>query len=255
MKEIWKDIPGYEGRYQASNLGNILALNYKRSHKPHLLKQSITYDGYHRVCLGNGSRKNTKRITVHILVAKTFIPNPENKPQVNHIDGNKDNNCASNLEWVTCKENIQHSIKIGLRNPKNRHYLYGSNHHCSKPILQYDLQGNFIKKWGSQVEAAKYYNCDSCAISNCAVGHSKSYKGFIWRFPNGEIHSKIEVEHHHLSPRIIQQYSLNDELLKEWNGYKELFAEHPEYKAPSISACCHGTQKSAYGYKWKSTFI
>lgn len=253
MKEIWKDIPGYEGHYQISNLGNILSLNYKRSHTPHLMKHHLTYDGYHLIGLCLNSKKTFK--SVHILVAKAFVLNPENKPQVNHIDGNKDNNCASNLEWVTCKENIHHAIKTGLRSYENRHYLHGSEHYGSKPILQYDLQGNFIKKWGSQVEAAEYYNCDSSTISSCAVGHSKSCKGFIWRFPDGEIQPKIEVEHHRLSPRIIQQYSLNDELLKEWNGYKELFAEHPEYKAPSISACCHGTQKSAYGYKWKSTFI
>ncbi len=253
MKEIWKDIPGYEGMYQISNLGHILSLNYKRSHKPRLMKIHKTYDGYDRV--GIGGKKHPLIITVHILVARAFIPNPENKPQVNHKDGNKSNNCVSNLEWVTGKENIQHAIKNGLRPVMAYKPPKGKDHYSSKPILQYDLQGNFIKKWECQSEAARFYSGLPGAINNCIKGRIKSYKGYIWKMFNGDIPQKINVIHNHLSPRIIYQYNLDGKLIHTWGSFKEIMKSNPKYKAPSLSACCTGAQKSAYGYIWKSEFI
>lgn len=122
MKEVWKDINGYEGCYQVSNLGRIKSLDRMTNNqygeyfmKGRILKNSIIKDkGYCRVSLNNGNGKISKR--VHRLVAEAFIPNPENKPEVNHKDGNKLNNCVSNLEWCTNKENIEHSIRTGLKN-------------------------------------------------------------------------------------------------------------------------------------------
>lgn len=121
MKELWKDIKGYEGCYQVSNLGRIKSLDRMTNNqygeyfmKGRILKNSIIKDkGYCRVSLNNGNGKISKR--VHRLVAEAFIPNPENKPEVNHKDGNKLNNCVSNLEWCTNKENIEHSIRTGLK--------------------------------------------------------------------------------------------------------------------------------------------
>lgn len=103
MKEIWKDIPGYEGRYFISNQGRVRG-------PLKILKPSITNWGYERVRItDNLGKKNTP--SIHRLVAQAFIPNPKNKPEVNHIDGDKRNNAASNLEWTTAKENKQHSIR------------------------------------------------------------------------------------------------------------------------------------------------
>lgn len=121
MKELWKDIKEYEGCYQVSNLGRIKSLDRMTNNqygeyfmKGRILKNSIIKDkGYCRVSLNNGNGKISKR--VHRLVAEAFIPNPENKPEVNHKDGNKLNNCVSNLEWCTNKENIEHSIRTGLK--------------------------------------------------------------------------------------------------------------------------------------------
>lgn len=109
MKELWKDIKGYEGCYQVSNLGRIKSLDRMTNNqygeyfmKGRILKNSIIKDkGYCRVSLNNGNGKISKR--VHRLVAEAFIPNPENKLEVNHKDGNKLNNCVSNLEWCTNK--------------------------------------------------------------------------------------------------------------------------------------------------------
>jgi hypothetical protein len=255
MKEVWKDVLGYEGRYQVSNLGNILAINYKRSGKSHLINQSQTHDGYFRVNLCNGARSTKKFYFVHVLVAKAFIPNPENKPQVNHKDGNKANNRIDNLEWVTSKENIAHSIKAGLRIPENHIYPKGDDHYASKPVLQYDLNGNFVRQWDCQSEAARYYKCNPCTITNCMQGRISSCKGYIWRQYTRDYPRKIKVERNHLSPRIIYQYSLDGELVRTWNGYQEIMSANPEYKAPSLSACCKGTQKTAYGYIWRSEFI
>ena len=122
--EVWKDIEGYEGLYQVSNFGNIKSLprirhNGKGTYiqKEKLLKQTFTSTGYKKVELcKDGKRKGFK---VHRLVAIAFIPNPDNKPEVNHIDGNKINNNIDNLEWVTSSENTIHAYETGL-NPNKK---------------------------------------------------------------------------------------------------------------------------------------
>ncbi len=106
--EVWKDIIGYEGLYQVSNLGNVKSLfRYKK-----VLNNTI-HKGYYLISLCKNKKQLPQRN--HRLVAIAFIPNPENKPQVNHIDGNKLNNNVENLEWCTPKENTQHALLIGLK--------------------------------------------------------------------------------------------------------------------------------------------
>ena len=114
--ELWKDIPDYEGIYQISNLGNVKRLPiilHNRFYKEKLL--TICHNsgtGYDFVCLRKNDRD--KNFSVHRLVAQAFIPNPHNYSDVNHIDGNKQNNSVENLEWCTRSENIQHALNIGL---------------------------------------------------------------------------------------------------------------------------------------------
>lgn len=106
--EIWKDIPGYEGYYQSSNTGRIRRYGVKN-----IIKPMVTRDGYNRLSL---SKKGViKNKFVHRLVAETFIDNIENKPFINHIDGDKQNNSVNNLEWVTSNENTLHSYRLGLQ--------------------------------------------------------------------------------------------------------------------------------------------
>jgi len=131
-EEIWKDIEGYEGYYQVSNMGRVRSVdrvveNNKGGYcqlKGRLLKFHTTKKGYHRVNLNKNGK--IKYFLVHRLVTQAFISNPESKPQVNHIDGVKTNNNVSNLEWCTPSENIKHSFESGLNNNK------GERHHKSK---------------------------------------------------------------------------------------------------------------------------
>ena len=106
--EEWKVSPDND-RYEVSSMGRV-----RNRERKNCLRHKVSQDGYHRVCLSLPELKHGKFYPLHRLVANAFIPNPNNLPQVNHIDGNKSNNAASNLEWCTAKENIEHGIKSGL---------------------------------------------------------------------------------------------------------------------------------------------
>lgn len=181
MQEIWKDIPGFENIYQASNYGNIRALHYGCRNKSNsLIIRKLTPtpnrdNGYLRVNLVTDGKD--KRYYIHRLVATTFIPNPDNKPQVNHIDGDKTNNSVSNLEWVTISENHIHAFNTGLKHKK-----FGIENANSKPILQYTKDGILIRKWDSIADASRFYNIDRSSISQCLLGRSKSSNGYIWKY-------------------------------------------------------------------------
>lgn len=130
--EIWKDVQGYENLYQVSNYGRIKSLahinNLGRLRPECILGVRLSDRGYHTAVLYNNGKPKSFR--VHQIVAKAFIPNPENKPHVNHLDGVKSNNCVENLEWVTISENMKHAFKIGL----------------NKISCERDSKGRFISK-------------------------------------------------------------------------------------------------------------
>lgn len=173
MNETWKDIQNYEGLYQVSNLGNV------KNYKGLIMKQKPSKDGYVRILLcKNGKYKS---FYVHILVAKAFIDNPNNKSEVNHIDGNKANNTSSNLEWVSRLENHFHAVKMNLKPACPTIGKFGSEHPTSKAIYQYSKEGVFIKKWDCRGDAASYYGCTPNSITRCISGFRKTCKGYIWK--------------------------------------------------------------------------
>ena len=168
MKEIWKDIKNYEGHYQVSNLSRVKSLNYNHTGKEKILKLNKDKDGYLQVTL---CKNNIKKVyKVHRLVAQAFIPNPNNLPQINHKDENKTNNNVDNLEWCDRKYNQNY----GTRTERVAEKL-------SKPVLQYDLEGNFIKEWKSTRECGRNGFCNQ-HIAACCRGELKTHKGFIWRY-------------------------------------------------------------------------
>ena len=188
--EIWKNVIGYENLYKISNYGNIYSV-VKQKSKSTRKKPN----GYIIVDLCKNGIVHTKHI--HRLVAEAFIPNPNGLPQVNHIDGNKQNNCVDNLEWCTCKENMQHAVENGLIKKGENHKLYKrklsdetvlkmKNYHQkhkydrSKKINQYDFQGNYIKTWNSINDAILFYN--NKAIEFCCKNRRKSASGYQWKF-------------------------------------------------------------------------
>lgn len=159
--EIWKDIEGYEGLYQVSDRGRVRSLKK-------ILNQTIQKDGYYNVTLHKNKDKKTFR--VHRLVAQAFIPNPDNKSEVNHINEDKTDNRACNLNWMSHKENANWGTGLERTHQK-----------CCKQVKQMTLDGQIITIWPSISEAGKN-GFNQCNISLCCNGIKKTHKGYLWAF-------------------------------------------------------------------------
>jgi len=169
MKEIWKPIKGYEGLYEVSNLGRVKSLPKNgNGFKEIILKSGNSTGGYKFVVVNKRKKKNFA-IKVHRLVAFAFIPNPENKPCVNHIDSNPLNNRCENLEWCTHKENMKHAVEFG-RFKKMR-----------KGVAQIK-DGVIIKIWESRAEVERHLGINNSNITRCCLDNGqKTSGGFEWR--------------------------------------------------------------------------
>ena len=164
--------------YQVSNFGQILSLNYNRSGKSKLLKLGKNTQGYLQVQLSKNGKRKTFR--VNRLVAETFISNPDNLPEVNHKDEDKTNNSVENLEWVTKKENCNHGTRnerIGKTNSK----VQKNDPNKSKLVLQFTLDGEFIREWESTRECGRN-GFEHSNVAACCRGKRKSHKGFIFKY-------------------------------------------------------------------------
>ena len=176
MSEVWKDIPGYEDLYRISNLGRVKSLrryvpckNGMRVVREKILRLSVHRDGYLKVEL----RKNAvgEHPMVHRLVALAFIPNPDNKTQVNHIDGVKSNNSVKNLEWCNQSENQLHAYKSGLQEP-----LKGEQVKTSKLTKENVRQIFKLNSQGAeQYDLAEMFNVNQSTISRILNGKRWSH--------------------------------------------------------------------------------
>lgn len=180
-EEIWKDVKGYEWLYQVSNLGRVRSLDRPyvgRNHTGHthiitkkgrILKPYIQR-GYAHVVFSVSNKKKTYK--VHRLVAKTFIPNPEEKPQVDHINGIRSDNRVENLRWVTHPEN--------MKNPITKEHLFGHIGHRKK-VYQYTLDGELVRTYVSGLSCEEY-GYKQVSISAACKGRIKTYKGYRWSY-------------------------------------------------------------------------
>lgn len=166
--EEFRDVPGYEGTYEVSNLGRI-----RRNEK--ILRPIKNKDGYLLVNLcKNGIMRKAR---IHRLVAYAFIPNPQNLPCINHKDEDKTNNAVNNLEWCT----YEYNTNYGTRNERAGEKI---SEKLSKPVLQFDLNGSIIKEWPSTIKVEEELGINQGSISHCCLGHRNSAGGFIWKYKN-----------------------------------------------------------------------
>lgn len=188
--EIWKPVVGYEGLYEVSSLGNVRSLDrinaVGRMIKGKILKPQTNHSsgGYKQVVLYN---KGCKTYKVCRLVAKAFIPNPENKPCVDHINTVRTDDRVENLRWVTHKENSNNPLTLthfprGEQHPKAGLGKFGKLNGHSKPIMQYTKEGVFIREWECSLQVQRELGIWSSNITKCCQGGYKSTGGFIWKY-------------------------------------------------------------------------
>ena len=185
--KTWKDVKGFEGFYQISDYGDVKSLDRFdgiRKINGRNIKPSLKQNGYMQI----GLRKEGKRkwFSIHRLVAIHFLDNPENKPQVNHIDCNKQNNNVKNLEWVTAQDNYRHAQVNGLMNPpkgENHPYygLFGERSKSAKKVVRYNKETGEKKLYNAKI-LAKSDGFDVTSISKCCNKKQKTHKGYEWYF-------------------------------------------------------------------------
>lgn len=169
MVGLWKEVEGYSGQYEVSNLGKVRSLNYKNSGLPRELKCEKNQKGYYVVDLTqNGKRKKHK---VARLVASAFVANENGLPEVNHKDEDKTNDRADNLEWCDRTYNNNYGTRVGRAAEAHR-----------KPIIQYTKGGKFIAKWEGAKEAEKALGISDGNIWLCCNKKRKTAGGFVWRY-------------------------------------------------------------------------
>lgn len=210
--EEWRDIKGYDGKYQISNTGKVKSINYRNTRTSKELSLKCNR-GYFEVELckdGNG-----KVFKVHRLVAIAFLPNPQNLPCVNHKDENPSNNHVDNLEWCTYLYNNTYGNARKKMSMKMR-----NNQYLSKHVNQYTIDGKFIKEWISIAEAGRVLQIKPFNIVSCLKGRRKSCAGYHWEYTKTP-QIKRECGKKHIDNKPI--LDLPGEIWKDIVGYEGLY--------------------------------
>lgn len=238
--EEWRFIPNCDNLYMVSNLGRIKALktfrcygNFKRTCKERIMKQSSNWQGYLH-CTIRDAKGIKIRISIHKCVCDVFIPNPNNYPCTNHKNEIKWDNRAENLEHCTYSYNLTYGSRDGEKDVS---------------VLQYDLNGNYLKEFKSVKSAAEEVGTKGRCISNVTHGWAKSAGGYIWRLKTDNPPKQIEAYSDN-NRRKILCYDLNGNFVKEFKSL--IFAEKElglHYQ--SISDCCRGKVKKVKDFIFK----
>lgn len=233
-QQKWKDVVGYEGYYVVSNDGIVKSVERKvtQGHWLRTVKEKIKtihYNAYGYPCVTLCKNGQSKSIPLHIIIAKAFIQNPENKFYVDHIDTNKNNFYIGNLRWVTAKENannpltlqhckqntyIEEVIKRRLATSKKR-----ENITAPKDIYQYTLQGELLGCYSSSKEAERLTQVNASAIRSVCNKKRYSAGGFLWSYQLEEMNFEKPV---HTNAKAVLQYDKNGEFIKEWHSLAEV---------------------------------
>lgn len=248
IEEIWKDIIDYEGYYQVSNLGRIKSLhrividknNHTKTIKEHYMTGNDNGKGYLTVLLKKDSKGVRKYI--HRLVAQAFLPNPDNLPEVNHKDENPYNNIVTNLEWIDY---------LGNRIYGSRLERLSNSNTIHTPILQYDLDFNFIAEYKNGSQAAKElgFENQNMAIYKCANKQANSGLGYIWRYKDDENIYEIPRPSRFFN-NIFQYNATTGEFIKQYYNYKT--ASNEMDITPIIIRKYIDKPKAIHNYFWCS---
>lgn len=232
----WREIKGTNGLYLVSDDGKVFSV---RSNK--LIKQQKSNKGYYRVEFNiNGE---VKKESVHRLVAEAFIPNPNNYPIVNHKDENPSNNHADNLEWCTHEYNSNYG-NCQAKKVANRDHIFGWNHVQSKPVKQFDLDGNFIHEYGSCGMAGILTGLSAKSIAKCAGGKLKQYGGYGWSYT--DTYSYDPHPHHTIRNGDIDCFDLEGHFIKTYHTQDELRADG--LVPQNVCRVCRGERKQYHGF-------
>ena len=240
MNEEWRDIKGFEGRYQVSNMGRVRGLDrWSLDERPHFIKGRVlnpslnNVKGYLRVSLSDGNRNYT-HYEVHRLVALHFVPGYKEGLVVNHINEIKTDNRAVNLEWCTYQYNLNYSDVIAWKR---------------KPVYKYDLDGNFIKKFNCIHQAELELGF---TIVHAIYESKRGYAhGFLFSLEphTKEYWNKVTKRHKGSYKRVIQYDDYDNEIAR-FNTVTEA-AKAMNVTVTCISRCCKGKAIHAAGYKWR----
>ena len=229
---MWKKFiyEGQETDYSVSTEGEV-----RKDTKKYMLSQSSQQDYKFVGLIINGKQK---RMRVHRMVALTFINNPDNKPYVNHINGNRSDNNVENLEWVTPSENTQHAVNTGL-------FKSGR----TRAVIQYNLNGEQMATFESATEAARQTGGSQSKITMCCRRQRDSANDYQWRYYD-DIQDVQKIEKKFITGKKVAQCDEEGNILKIYPSFKEA-ARAVNGTSSAISRVCSGTNIRHKGYKWK----
>ena len=262
-KEIWKPVVGYEGLYEVSNFGRVKSVERfvwqgttKRKVKEKIKSQVKNTNGYPSVSLCANGRSKVRPI--HILIANAFIPKPENKPYIDHINTNKEDYSISNLRWVTPKENSNNPITLTrcIENSHTEEAIQKSLHTkrerntktAPKEVFMFTLDGEFVAKYSSAREAQRCTGILNSEINSCCRCDKRSAGGFLWSRTN----VPPEYNPYKTKQKKVAQYTKDMQLVKEWDSIKEA-SNTLKLCESNISRCAKGDTSRTLcgGYIWK----